>query len=39
VLGVDQRGVGGFRGVVPFTGCGFSAGILRGGYYFKVFIF
>jgi hypothetical protein len=31
VFGVDQRGIGGFRRVVPFAGCCFSAGVLRGG--------
>src|SRR5262245_12576379 len=28
---VDERRVGGVGGVVPLTGCGFSAGILRRG--------
>jgi hypothetical protein len=36
VLGVDERGVSGFRGVVPFSGCGLASGILRGGYDFKI---
>jgi hypothetical protein len=31
VLGIDQRSVGSFRGVVPFAGGGFSSGILGGG--------
>jgi len=38
VQDVDQRGEGGFRGVVPFSGCGFSAGVLGGGYDFEVLI-
>ena len=29
--GIDQRGEGGLRGVVPLAGRGFAAGILRGG--------
>jgi hypothetical protein len=36
VLGVDQRGVGGFGGVVPLTRGGFSAGVLGGGDDFEV---
>jgi hypothetical protein len=38
VLGIDQRCIGRFRGVIPFSGGGFSARILRGGDDFKVFI-
>jgi hypothetical protein len=38
VLGIDQRGVGRFGGIVPFAGGGFSAGVLRGGDDFEVFI-
>jgi hypothetical protein len=37
MFGIDQRGVGGFRGVVPFTGGGFSTGVLGGGNDFEVF--
>jgi hypothetical protein len=37
VFGIDQRGVGGFRGVVPFSGGGFSTGVLSGGDDFEVF--
>jgi hypothetical protein len=36
VLGIDQRGVGGFGGVVPLTRGGFSAGVLSGGDDFEV---
>jgi hypothetical protein len=38
VLGVDERGVSRFRGVVPFSGCGLATGVLRGGDDFEVFI-
>jgi hypothetical protein len=39
VFGVDERGVRGFRGVVPFAGGGFSTGVLGGGDDFEVFTF
>jgi hypothetical protein len=38
VLGVDERCIGGLRGVVPFSGCCFATGILGGGYDFEVVI-
>jgi hypothetical protein len=38
VLGVDQRDVGGFRGVVPFAGGCFASGILRRGDDFEILI-
>jgi hypothetical protein len=38
VLGVDQRSVGRFRGVVPFSGSSFSACVLRGGDDLKIFV-
>jgi hypothetical protein len=38
VLGIDQSGVSCFRGVVPFSGGGFSAGVLRGGDDFEILI-
>jgi hypothetical protein len=38
VLGVDQRGVRRFGGVVPFSGGGFSASVLRRGDDFEIFI-
>jgi hypothetical protein len=37
VPGVDQRCIGGLRGVVPFSGGCFSAGILGGGDDFEIF--
>ncbi len=38
MLGVNESGVGSFRGVVPFSrGC-FSAGILRGGDDFEILV-
>jgi hypothetical protein len=36
VLNIDQRGVGRFRGVVPFSGGGFSTGVLGGGDDFEI---
>jgi hypothetical protein len=39
VLGVDQRGVGCLRCVVPFSGGCFASGILRGGDDLEIFIF
>jgi hypothetical protein len=36
VPGIDERGEGGFGGVVPLTGGGFSSGVLGGGDDFKV---
>jgi hypothetical protein len=38
VFGIDERGVGGFGGVVPFSGGGFAPGILGGGDDFKILI-
>jgi hypothetical protein len=36
VFGIDQSGIGRFGGVIPFSGRGFSAGILGGGDDLKV---
>jgi hypothetical protein len=38
VFGVDQSRVGGFRGVVPFSGGGLASGILGGGDDFEILI-
>jgi hypothetical protein len=38
MLGVDQSGVGRFRGIVPFSGGRFSARILRGGHDLEILV-
>jgi hypothetical protein len=38
VFHVDQRGVGRLRDVVPFSGGGFTTGILGGGDNFEILI-